>query len=143
MAWILATIVLSIVIATWARDWGRGKWLASRHAHKRLWMAAYEPGCQRSKADEVLGWICDSFLLPDCSRYALRPSDRIWTIYRLQNPSCYDNMDMETLSLFFEWANLDPQIIEREDLTIRDIVVMYAGSPRTAPNTEQGVPPNA
>lgn len=57
------------------------RWLRVRRSHERLWRSAFTPG-EFVAADRMLAGICDAFNLPVARRFALRPSDDLWAIYR-------------------------------------------------------------
>lgn len=57
------------------------RWLRVRRSHERLWRSAFTPE-EFVAADRMLAGICDAFNLPVARRFALRPSDDLWAIYR-------------------------------------------------------------
>ena len=120
-------------LVAWAFLSARSKdtWLRRRNAHHNLWQQAFTSE-QWIRVDEALCWICSALLLPLKDRYALRPSDSIWSIYRHYYPTKAhaDNMEMETLYMYLEEAGHDPSILSRENITVRDIVVLHAGLPQ-------------
>ena len=79
----------------------------------------------------MLEWICMAMGLNWKQRCKLRPSDGIWEIYRRYYPpgTWADNMEMEDLWESLENAGVDPGMLEREDVTVRDLVVAHAGAP--------------
>ena len=123
----IIAVIFIVVVTSCYVDRRQLCWLLDRTSHPDLWRAAYFETGQQEKLEESLLWICDAFLLPRERMYALRPSDRLWDIYKRQNPSSWDNMDYETLYDDFESAGHDPAILERHDLTVRQIVLLHAG----------------
>jgi len=123
----IAALVAWVFVNTLTKD----RWLRRRNAHYDLWRQAFTSE-QWTHVDESLGWICDALLLPYDNRYALRPSDSIWGIYKHYYPTKAhaDNMEMETLYTYLEDAGHDPGILHRQNITVRDIVVLHAGPPQ-------------
>ena len=85
---------------------------------------------------------CFAFGIPDSERFALKPSDNIYAIYRHEYPKlgfmCPDALEYEQMAIFMEQQGIDPQILLSEEATIRDLVAAYAGRPKS----EQGAAPD-
>lgn len=136
------TIAICIAISIpwiwlWHRD--RSQWLRTRISHPGLWECAFTAE-EWPMADDALFWICDAFLLPAKLRHSLRPSDVILRIYRRYYPRhrMRDCMEYEELASYLEDAGHDPTILDRSDLTVRDLVELHAGRPRNnKEDTEQ------
>ena len=144
MSYLLAAGITAFVAWAIVSAWTKDRWLRKRNDHHNLWRQAFTSE-QWTRVDESLGWICDALLLPTNERYALRPSDSIWTLYKHYYPTkAYaDNMEMETLYSYLEDAGHDPGILRRQNITVRDIVVLHAGPPKhSTQETEQVAPSN-
>lgn len=126
---VVATILLGLV-GTLVGAWIQNRWFRRRHAHQSLWRKAF-PEPRWRQVDEALGWICRAFALPLEHRHALKPSDRIWEIYRRYYPegSLSDNMEIEDLYHDLEAAGHDADVLGCEDVSVRDIVIQHAGPP--------------
>ena len=145
---IIAICVPALMLSIWLANRIGCQWLRARNSHPRLWQYAFT-GDAWPKADEALSWICDLFSLPRGLRHSLRPSDAILSIYRRYYPRPWmaDGMEYEELGLHLEEAGHDPTILGRSSLSVRDIVTLHAGGPRSQKRrTEQaadGKTPNA
>ena len=129
-------IVLAIIAFAYALVWLDDRWLRRRPKHPKLWLNAFHEE-QHKLVNEALDWICFSFGLSQNSRYSLRPSDTIKSIYRryYSKHALCDNMEYEELYDFLEQNGYDPFILNNEDLTVRDLVTLHAGEPINYGNT--------
>jgi len=118
--------------------WSRSRFLRLRRSHKQLWQNAFNPD-DFTRIDQLLTDICDAFMISRERRFALKPDDKLMTIYH-NTAGPIDSMEYEHLLLalekHFNVTEAEFMAMLKEEPTVGDLVRRVAQpiNKQTAPN---------